>query len=41
MAVADEYANSVLFGYEAGNARAAIRRKRADKRDGVSHDPDE
>ncbi len=39
MDVADEYANSVLFGYEAGNARAAIRRKRADNRDGVDHDP--
>jgi len=41
MDVADEYAESVLFGYEAGNARAAIRRKRADQRDGVSHDPGE
>ena len=40
MDVADEYAKSVLFGYEAGNARAAIRRKRADKREGVDHDPD-
>jgi hypothetical protein len=40
MDVADEYAESVLFGYEAGNARAAIRRKRADKREGVDHDPD-
>jgi len=39
--VADEYAESVLFGYEAGNARAAIRRKRADGREGVSHGPDE
>ena len=38
--VADEYAESVLFGYEAGNARAAIRRKRADGREGVSHGPD-
>jgi len=41
MDVADEYADSVIFGYEAGNARAAIRRKRADDRDGVSHGPDE
>ncbi len=41
MEVADEYANSVLFGYEAGNARAAIRRKRADQREGVSHGPEE
>ena len=39
MEVADEYAESVLFGYEAGNARAAIRRKRADQREGVDHDP--
>jgi hypothetical protein len=39
--VADEYAENVLFGYEAGNARAAIRRKRADGREGVSHGPDE
>ncbi|WP_336326772.1 hypothetical protein [Halovenus sp. HT40] len=39
MDVADEYAESVLFGYEAGNARAAIRRKRADQREGVDHDP--
>jgi len=36
--VAAEYANYVLFGYEAGNARAAIRRKRADQRNGVDHD---
>jgi hypothetical protein len=40
MEVADEYANAVLFGYEAGNARAAIRRMRADQRDGVDHGPD-
>jgi hypothetical protein len=39
MEVADEYANAVLFGYEAGNARAAIRRMRADQRDGVDHGP--
>lgn len=35
--VADEYANRVLLGYQAGNARALIRRIRADERDGVSH----
>lgn len=35
--VADAYANDVYFGYDAGNARAAIRRMRADERDGVSH----
>ncbi|MXR50465.1 hypothetical protein GRX03_02440 [Halovenus sp. WSH3] len=40
MDVADEYAESVLFGYEAGNARAAIRRKRADEREGVDHSVD-
>jgi len=38
--VAAEYANYVLFGYESGNARAAIRRKRADAREGVEHGPD-
>jgi len=38
--VAAEYANYVLFGYESGNARAAVRRKRADAREGVSHGPD-
>ncbi|MFT4947499.1 MAG: hypothetical protein ACI8TL_001743 [Natronomonas sp.] len=41
MEVAGEYAESVLFGYEAGNARAAIRRKRADQREGLSHDAEE
>ncbi len=41
MEVADEYCNMVLFGYEAGNARAAIRRKRADEREGVSHGPED
>ncbi|PSP54471.1 hypothetical protein BRC82_09800 [Halobacteriales archaeon QS_1_67_19] len=35
--VADEYAENVLFGYEASNARAALRRKRAESRDGASH----
>lgn len=33
--VADEYAESVLFGYDASNARAALRRMDADARDGV------
>jgi len=37
--VAGTYGESVLFGYEAANARAAIRRMRADERDGVSHGP--
>jgi len=41
MEVAEEYAESVLFGYEAGNARATIRRRRADQREGVSHGPEE
>ena len=35
--VADHYAKGVYFGYDAGNARAAIRRMRADEREGVSH----
>jgi len=39
--VAEAYADEVLFGYDAGNARAAIRRLRADRRDGVSHGPEE
>ncbi|MFC7133981.1 MULTISPECIES: hypothetical protein [Salinibaculum] len=39
--VADAYAESVLFGYDASNAVAALRRMRADERDGVSHGPDE
>jgi len=38
--VAEEYATAVLFGYEAGNARAAIRRRQADERDGVTHGPE-
>jgi len=37
--VADEYAERVLFGYQAGNGRAVIRRLRADDREGVSHGP--
>jgi hypothetical protein len=35
MEVAEEYAESVLFGYDASNGRAALRRRRADERDGV------
>lgn len=37
--VAGEYADSVLFGYDASNARAALRRMQADERDGESHTP--
>lgn len=33
--VAEEYAESVLFGYDASNARAALRRRDADGRSGV------
>jgi hypothetical protein len=33
--VAEEYAETVLFGYEASNARAALRRMDADQREGV------
>ncbi len=33
--VANEYAESVLFGYDASNARAALRRMDADAREGV------
>jgi len=36
--VAEQFGESVLFGYDAANARAAIRRKRADDREGVSHE---
>ncbi|MFC7233206.1 hypothetical protein ACFQMM_20960 [Saliphagus sp. GCM10025308] len=35
--VAGHYGNDVIFGYEAGNARAAVRRLQADQREGVSH----
>jgi hypothetical protein len=38
--VAESYADTVIFGYEAGNARAAIRRRQADEREGVSHGPE-
>ncbi|MHB9286137.1 hypothetical protein ACKVMT_03755 [Halobacteriales archaeon Cl-PHB] len=39
--VAETYADAVLFGYESGNARAALRRMKADAREGVSHGPDD
>jgi hypothetical protein len=39
--VAGEYAGTVLFGYHAGNGRAAIRRMRADERAGVEYGPDD
>ena len=35
--VAEAYGNDVFFGYEASNARGALRRMRADERDGVTH----
>mgnify|MGYP006279574059 CR=1 FL=1 len=35
--VVDAYAENVLFGYESGNARAALRRMDADSREGVTH----
>ena len=38
--VASAYSEQVLFGYQAGNARAAIRRIRAEEREGVSFGPD-
>jgi hypothetical protein len=38
--VAEAYGKDVYFGYDASNAAAAIRRKRADERDGVTHRPD-
>ncbi|MFB6228521.1 MAG: hypothetical protein ABEH88_08170 [Halobacteriales archaeon] len=34
--VADAYADAVYFGYESGTARAALRRRRAEQRDGES-----
>ncbi|CAI49852.1 glycoside hydrolase domain protein [Natronomonas pharaonis DSM 2160] len=33
--VAEQYGESVLFGYDAANGRAALRRRRADAREGV------
>ncbi|MFB6122512.1 MAG: hypothetical protein ABEJ78_03535 [Haloferacaceae archaeon] len=38
--VAEAYAKDVLFGYDASNAAAAVRRKRAEERDGVTHGKD-
>ncbi|SDJ40205.1 hypothetical protein SAMN05216226_10336 [Halovenus aranensis] len=38
--VAQEYAKSVLFGYQAGNGRAAIRRMHAEQQDGVDFGPE-
>jgi len=38
--VAEAYAENVYFGYDASNAAAAIRRKDADSRGGVTHRPD-
>ncbi|WP_299333347.1 hypothetical protein [Haloplanus sp.] len=35
--VAEAYADAVYFGYDASNTAAAIRRLRADRRDGVTH----
>jgi hypothetical protein len=35
--VAGEYAESVLFGYDASTARATLRRMQADEREGESH----
>jgi len=35
--VAREYADCVYFGYDASNARAALRRMAADEREGVTH----
>lgn len=37
--VAAAYAKDVFFGYDSANARATIRRMKADERDGVSHGP--
>ena len=39
MEVAEAYADTVFLGYDASNARAALRRLRADDRDGASHGP--
>jgi hypothetical protein len=38
--VAAEYGERVLFGYDASNAQAALRRRDAEERSGVSHGPD-
>ncbi|PSP18500.1 hypothetical protein BRC62_02995 [Halobacteriales archaeon QH_10_67_13] len=37
--VAETYADEVYFGYDAGTARAAIRRLRAEESEGTTHDP--
>ncbi|WP_251343438.1 hypothetical protein [Haloplanus halophilus] len=39
--VAETYADAVYFGYDASNAAAAVRRMRADRREGVSHGADD
>jgi len=41
MEVAEAYAETVFLGYDASNARAAIRRLHAEDRDGTTHDPDD
>jgi hypothetical protein len=38
--VADEYATDVFFGYQATNARAALRRMGAEEREGESFGPE-
>ncbi|MGM0606616.1 MAG: hypothetical protein ACQETB_13220, partial [Halobacteriota archaeon] len=38
--VAETYAKDVFFGYDASGAAAAIRRKRADSRDGKTYRPE-
>jgi hypothetical protein len=38
--VAEAYAKDVLFGYDASNAQAALRRRRADDNEGVEHRPE-
>ncbi len=35
--IADTYADNVSFGYDASNARGALRRMKADERSGVTH----
>jgi len=40
-AAVEPYVESVLYGYDASTARAAIRRRQADDRDGVTHRPDD
>ncbi|WP_336022590.1 hypothetical protein [Halobellus salinisoli] len=38
--VAEAYGENVYFGYDASNAAAAVRRKSADERSGVTHRPE-